>query len=255
MLRKTALTGLCLALSVHAAFAACAGPRDVAALKIASLQQRLMVAGLACHDSEAYNRFVLAHRAELQRSDDDLKAWFIANGGEAGYDSYKTKLANLAAHGPATDQGAFCATAARDFRNLAGSGDLQMMAGYEALLTGKACETPVVAEAEVKAPMRVARAEIKGGEDVVAAPRQLPAMPYDEAPPPRPQAAIAMRDEEDAAPIAVAASREDIMPSRARGYADADLPRPSYASLPARRDNARYWYYRRLYARGYRGED
>jgi hypothetical protein len=250
MLRKVALASLCLALSANAAFAACAGPREVAALKIASLQQRLMVAGLACPSlngkgaSDSYNRFVLAHRAELQRSDDDLKAYFIANGGEAGYDTYKTRAANLAAHGPATNQDAFCAVAATDFRNLVSSGDLQQAAAYESLMAGQACETPVLAAAKAEAPMRLAR-----NEDVVtAAPREMPAMPYAEAPPPRPQpaareeiaeapqVAVATRDDYARAPLAVAAGRGD--------YADLP-PRPA-----ASRDNARYWYYRRLYRSG-----
>ena len=155
MIRKTALASLCLALSANTAFAACAGPRAEAALKIASLQQRLMVAGLACHAADDYNRFVLAHRAELQRSDDDLKAWFIANGGEAGYDTYKTRLANVAAHGPATDQNAFCAATSGDFRALAASGDLLQAAAAEPLLAITACEAPQLVQAA--APVRVAR--------------------------------------------------------------------------------------------------
>jgi hypothetical protein len=239
-LRSIFLAGLCLTFSANGAFAGCIGARDAAALRIASLQQRLMVAGLACSSangrggSEDYNRFVLAHRAELQRSDDDLKAWFIANGGEAGYDSYKTRLANLAAHGPATDKDAFCAATADDFRDLATSGDLLAAAAGERLLVGEACDAPVVAvkAAPREAPVRVARNE----EVIAPGPRDLPAMPYAEAPPPRPQAAVATREDVIAAPQAVAATRDD--------YADVP-PRP------ARRDSDRYWYYRRLYAAGY----
>ncbi len=234
MIRKALLTTLCLVVSANAAFAACAGPRQVAALKIAVLQQRLMVAGLACGAGDSYNRFVLAHRAELQRSDDDLKAYFIANGGEAGYDAYKTKLANLAAHGPATDQTAFCATARQDFRNLADSGDLSQTAGYEALLTGQACETPMIAEAKPAAPMRVARNDAKINEDVVApGPREVPAIPYAEAPPPRPRLAAATPADMQA-PLQPVAARDDEL---------AAPPRPASRS-------ERYWYYRRLYHSG-----
>jgi hypothetical protein len=237
-LRSAALTGLCLVLSVNAAFAACVGPREAAALRVASLQQRLMVAGLACPNAngaaDAYNRFVLAHRAELQRSDDDLKAYFIQNGGEAGYDSYKTRMANLAAHGPATDRNAFCAVATDEFHALAQNGDLLDAAAGEKLLTGDACAAPLLA-AKTE-PLRVAR-----NEDVVTvAPRELPAMPYAEAPPPRPLPAVATREDVIAAPQPVAASRDD--------YADMP-PRPAYGNAAARRDDARYWYYRRLYAR------
>jgi hypothetical protein len=231
MIRKAASASLCLALSANSAFAACAGPRAEAALKIASLQQRLMVAGLACHASEDYNRFVLAHRPELQRSDDDLKAWFIANGGEAGYDAYKTKAANLAAHGPATDQNAFCASAGGDFRALAASGDLLQAAASEPLLGTEACEAPQMAEAA--APVRVAR-----NDDAVAAEaREIPAIPYADTPPPRPvsvQVAAAAPADMQVAPQPVAASRDELA---------APPPRPAARS-------ALYWYYRRLYHSG-----
>ena len=57
-----------------------------------------MVAGLTCGDISAYNRFVLDYQPGLQKSDADLMAYFRnRDGSEAGYDSYKTKLANLAA--------------------------------------------------------------------------------------------------------------------------------------------------------------
>jgi hypothetical protein len=274
-LRKAALAALCLSVSSHAALAACADAREVSALKIAALQQRLMVAGLVCPSlngkgaGDAYNRFVLAHRAELQRSDDDLKAYFVKNGGEAGYDAYKTRMANLAAHGPATDQNAFCAVAAKDFRDLANSGDLQMAASYESMLTGKACETPVLAAAKPEAaPVRLASA------DMVAAPqRSLPAMPYADAAPPTPRALPAMpyadapppapmpqpvvataRDYADA-PRAEAPSPRDYVP---RDYEDA-TPAPVTEEVaappprPADQRDSRYWYYRQLYRDYYRG--
>ena len=53
----------------------CAPPR---------VQQELMVAGLTCHASDAYNRFVLAYRPELQKSDADLKSYFMRRGGAHG---------------------------------------------------------------------------------------------------------------------------------------------------------------------------
>jgi hypothetical protein len=237
LLRKASLATLCLFVSGHAALAACADARDISALKVASLQQRLMVAGLTCHAGEAYNRFVLAHRAELQRSDDDLKAYFVRNGGEAGYDAYKTRAANLAAHGPATNQDAFCAVARKDFQTLASSGDLQLLAGYEALTAGKACEaSPVLAANRPETapePVRVASADI-----VTAPSRALPAMPYADVPPPMPM------------PQPVAAAPAEMMEA------------PRMAALPAREEapppraadprGSRYWYYRRLYRDYYR---
>jgi hypothetical protein len=193
-----------------------------------------MVAGLTCHAGDAYNRFVLAHRAELQRSDDDLKAYFVRNGGEAGYDAYKTKMANLAAHGPATDLNAFCSIAGKDFQALANSGDLQTAAGYEALLAGKACDAPqLAANRPDAAPVRLASA----ADAISETPRALPAMPYAEAPPPAPM------------PQPVAAGPQDMMDAARPPAVEteaAPLPRP-----PERGD--RYWYYRQIYRDYYRG--
>jgi hypothetical protein len=94
--------------------AGCASPAEAAALKTAVMQQELMVAALQCHESSAYNRFVIAYRPELQDSDAALKAFFVRRGGEhgeAGYDTFKTKAANLSALEQARDARAFCADA------------------------------------------------------------------------------------------------------------------------------------------------
>ncbi|HEY1877498.1 MAG TPA: hypothetical protein VGG66_08505 [Rhizomicrobium sp.] len=78
------------------------------------MQQELMVAALQCHEAAAYNRFVIAYRPELQDSDAALKAFFVRRGGEhgeAGYDTFKTKAANLAALEQARNANGFCADA------------------------------------------------------------------------------------------------------------------------------------------------
>ena len=78
--------------------AACLAPRDEAALKTAALQQYLMVAALTCHDTGAYNDFVMSHRGELQESDRNLLNFFLsrsAESGDADYNAYKTWLANV----------------------------------------------------------------------------------------------------------------------------------------------------------------
>ena len=64
--------------------------------------------------SGAYNRFVNTYAAELQSSDATLKTFFVRRGGEhgeAGYDTFKTKAANLSALEQARHAGAFCADA------------------------------------------------------------------------------------------------------------------------------------------------
>jgi hypothetical protein len=113
MLKLTCATIALIALS-NPALAVCATRADANALKTAVLQQELMVAALQCHEAGAYNRFVLGYRGELQSSDAALKAFFVKRGGEhgeAGYDTFKTKAANLSGLEQARDARAFCADA------------------------------------------------------------------------------------------------------------------------------------------------
>lgn len=109
MLALTAMTGQL------AAAPRCATPLDVAAFRSAAVQQQLMVAALTCHDLEAYNRFVIAYRPELQKSDNDLKSYFIRQGSEAAYDTFKTKLANLSSLSDIANGPAYCDNAASAF--------------------------------------------------------------------------------------------------------------------------------------------
>jgi hypothetical protein len=123
MSRKTKLA----AILVAAAFTAegsmaadrCASPQEVATLKVAALQQELMVAALTCHEIGAYNRFVLDYRPELQRSDRTMLDLFMSHegsrAGDADYNAFKTRLANLAALRNNDDSG-FCQEAHSEFR-------------------------------------------------------------------------------------------------------------------------------------------
>src|SRR5690242_14438687 len=89
----------------------CVSPSDATALKTAAVQQQLMVAAFMCHDSSAYNRFVRAYQTDLQQSDASLKTYFVhrmGRRGEAAYDTYKTKAANLSALSQAKNDRAFC---------------------------------------------------------------------------------------------------------------------------------------------------
>jgi hypothetical protein len=114
---KTALSfAALLAMTAEAFAAAPCDPGAAAALKTAAVQQELMVAGLTCGDISAYNRFVVAYQSGLQKSDADLMAYFRSrDGSEAGYDSYKTKLANIAAGRSSADTARYCAAASREF--------------------------------------------------------------------------------------------------------------------------------------------
>lgn len=111
---KTACATIALIAFSNPAWCACATQADAAALKTAVMQQELMVAALQCHEAAAYNRFVMSYRTELQASDAQLKNFFIKRGGEhgeAGYDTFKTKAANLSGLEQARDARAFCADA------------------------------------------------------------------------------------------------------------------------------------------------
>jgi hypothetical protein len=111
------LLGL-VAMTVEASAEAVCDKGSSAALKTAAIQQELMVAGFACGASASYNRFVLAYQPELQKSDAQLMAYFRnRDGSEAGYDSYKTKVANLASSRSSADTPRYCAATARDFAN------------------------------------------------------------------------------------------------------------------------------------------
>ena len=104
------------AMSAEASAADLCDPDSAGALKTAAVQQELMVAGLTCNATPQYNRFVLDNRAALQKSDAALMRYFRArDGNEAGYDSYKTKLANLSASRSASEGARYCRDMARDF--------------------------------------------------------------------------------------------------------------------------------------------
>jgi hypothetical protein len=80
------------------AAAYCARPQDVMAVRVAALQQEMMVAAFMCHDIAAYNRFVLSHQGELQESDKALMDFFLQQNAETGsgdYNLFKTELANV----------------------------------------------------------------------------------------------------------------------------------------------------------------
>jgi hypothetical protein len=98
--------------------AGCATQSDTAALRIAALQQELMVAAFSCHDVSRYNGFVLSHQPELVSSDARLKAFFVRRAGgkrgEEGYHTYKTELANSASLRSIRDD-SFCANAEDEF--------------------------------------------------------------------------------------------------------------------------------------------
>jgi hypothetical protein len=106
-----------LAMTAQSYAADLCDPVASAALKTAAVQQELMVAGFTCGAGRRYNRFVIAHQMQLRQSDANLMAYFKKrdHGSEAGYDSYKTKAANLSAYRSARDGALYCRAIARNF--------------------------------------------------------------------------------------------------------------------------------------------
>jgi hypothetical protein len=247
-----ALLALNVSLASPALAAGCASPVDAAALKTAVMQQELMVAALQCHETGAYNRFVMTYRPELQSSDATLKAFFVRRGGEhgeAGYDAFKTKAANLSALEQARDSRAFCADAhALYAAALSNQGSLMSFVDARSTDIGNICveSRPVpaaLARAEIKpekapALVRVAEAHLADNRAAEVAvggvpAHSLPAIPYrheDSAPPP--PKAVDRQEDRDAAQD----EEEDARPSYANEEYAPPPPRPRYYQIRARPD-------------------
>lgn len=94
----------------------CAGAQDLTALQIASVQQEMMVAALACEADNVslYNSFVTIYQPELIASDEALLSYFMRRAPATGtddYHSFKTKLANHFSVRSADNRGSFCGRA------------------------------------------------------------------------------------------------------------------------------------------------
>jgi hypothetical protein len=258
---KTASATIALLAIAHPALAAgCASPSDASALKTAVMQQELMVAALQCHEAAAYNRFVMAYRGELQSSDATLKAFFVRRGGEhgeAGYDTFKTKAANLSALEQARDAKSFCADAHALFSGvLAHNGSLMSFVDAKSGDTGlgniciESRPVPVMAKTDVKPPLE-AKAAVKVAD---ARPAEIGGVPAHSLP------AIPYRHEERSAPPAdrVMDAREreearddeedDVAPSYATEAEEAPPPpRPRYTPIRNRDYEDRDYYPQRSY--------
>ena len=237
-----ALFAFNLSLANPALAAGCASPSEAAALKTAVIQQELMVAALQCHEAGAYNRFVLTYRGELQASDAALKAFFVRRGGEhgeAGYDAFKTKAANLSALEQARNAGAFCADAHALFAAaFANQGSLMGFVEARAGATdiGGICaeSRPIVARSEVPtASQAVKVAEARPAEIGGVPTHSLPAIPYrqqdaSQAAPLAPRAQDdATRDrDDDADDVAPSYTNDEVVPP--------PPPRPRYYDIRQR---------------------
>jgi len=243
MFKTTCATIALLALANPAlAAGSCATSADAAALKTAVMNQELMVAAFQCQEANSYNRFVTAYKRELQSSDAVLKAYFVrSKRGEAGYDTFKTKAANISALEQARHSEAFCANAHALYAAVfAHQGSLMSFVETRPTDIGNICvesrsAPPVLASADTrtkKAPVSVA--ERADNSDVVGIPaHSLPALSYRRdiaaAQPP------ASRDLQDADNPSYA-YEENVPPPRSRYYGvrNRDYEARGYDGYPPR---------------------
>ncbi len=109
----------CMTTNVMAATqAGCAHPNEMAAVKAAAIQQRLMVAALTCNATPRYNKFVVSYQKDLQASDHELENFFRRLHGKSGteqYHAFKTRLANESSMASIHDFAGYCDSAQRMF--------------------------------------------------------------------------------------------------------------------------------------------
>ncbi len=122
----------------------CAGAKDLSAMQVASVQQQLMVAALACEtdDVTLYNSFVATYQKELITSDEALQSWFLRRAPSSGtedYHAFKTKMANRYSARSAADRAAFCKSAEGLFH--------QALAGRKQSLASFALAQPMAMDA------------------------------------------------------------------------------------------------------------
>lgn len=111
LIRAVAVCGILTAAipAVAGDLSTCITAREAAAFSLRHLQSRLMVAGLACNQRDAYNNFVEAFRPPLANAGADLIGYFQrAGGGQAALNRHVTELANVAGLHRAEDPEGFC---------------------------------------------------------------------------------------------------------------------------------------------------
>ena len=190
-----------VAASTGNAWAGCAEPQEMAALRVAALRQHLMVAALACHEAAYFNRFVTSYQGEFLESDHALMKFFERQGsGEDGYNAYKTHEANESSlrslHDPR-----YCATAESAFYIALHQGlPLAQLATEEAPLLHvgyQSCSRSADAiDASFAAPARHADMMDTAAAAPVAAPAAAPAPQRVAAVAPPPAATSAPQDQE-----------------------------------------------------------
>ncbi len=92
-----AMVGLVFTSSAHAALPSCASDGERQAMLVRGLQSYLMMAAVACNQSDAYNKFINNNQAELSRQGHSLKAYFqrvYGGSSETHLNKFITEIAN-----------------------------------------------------------------------------------------------------------------------------------------------------------------
>ncbi len=226
----------------------CAGAQDLTALQVASVQQEMAVAALACEtdDVTLYNNFVATYQPELIASDEALMAYFMRRAPASGtedYHSFKTKLANQYSARSSDNHGSFCGKAEALFHDA--------LAGRKKSLAAFAMAQPMIIDASyticgdsVKGESFASALKEEPKAEKPAAPQPVLAA----APPPAPEPVLAA-----APPPAPEPARPAVLPE-ARSYEYS--VRPAAQSACSRMSNGyldcfygSFHYYRDPYGR------
>lgn len=92
-----AMVGLVLSSSAQAALPTCASDSERQAMLVRGLQSYLMMAAVACNQSDAYNKFININQGELSRQGVALKAYFqrvYGGNAERHLNGFITEIAN-----------------------------------------------------------------------------------------------------------------------------------------------------------------
>ncbi len=160
---KAACAGMVMAvLAATPSIAAdtCASTADAEAFAMRDLQSRLMVAGLACGQREAYNAFVKGHQSVLARTGARLKDYFLTRAdGVQALDRHVTRVANVAARTHGRERDAFCAETAVLFKQLV-EADRQALVRAARQFGFRSVQKPQVCSADASpAPAKTVTAE------------------------------------------------------------------------------------------------
>ena len=159
ILRVSVASLTLLGLTGQAFAGSCANREDRMAMRVAALQQELMVAALTCHETPLYNAFVISYRGELQASDDALKSYFQHTAGISEYHAFKTRLANQDSMRSIHD-GNYCYEAGAAFEAARDARSLWSLVAH----------TPVMMDSSYASCDADAAADDARGERVAAAP-------------------------------------------------------------------------------------